>query len=508
MPGGRPNILLIMTDQQRWDTLACAGNPHIRTPVLDRLCAEGLRFDRCYTPSPVCVAARAALITGRGPHRTGCVDNGFSLAEGTPTLMALLGEAGYDTHGVGKMHFSPPRRSMGFASMELSEEIPGRADQDDFLTFLQSRGFGHVHEPHGVRSDMYYVPQVSQLPAALHTTAWTADRAAAYLRAHDQRRPFFLWTSFIKPHPPFDPPVPWNKLYRTVDMPLPFRPRGHRGLQTWWMRHQNRYKYREGGPDDTLGRTIRAAYYGCISFIDHHVGRILRVLESTGQAGDTLVLFTSDHGELLGDYGSWGKRSFLDAAARVPLVMRWPGRVRAGAVEPRAASLLDIMPTCLAAAGLEPSAHDLDGCDLARGIADRTLFGQLSRGRRGTYMAQQGRYKYFYSAPDDREYLFDLEAEPREARNLVGHAAHAETAATLRRVLLDRHRQDGDAEVADGDQWRRFPPPPEPADADQDRIFQEAAWTDPWLREPGYEQAWLPARGGRVRPPTPPAQQG
>lgn len=491
----RPNILLIMTDQQRADTLGASGNDFIRTPVLDRLCREGVRFDRCYTPSPVCVPARMALLTGLLPHRNGCFDNGGRPAAGQPTLMGLLGAGGYTRRAVGKMHFSPPRSGLGFEAMELSEEIPACPEIDDYLTFLHGRGFRHVHEPHGVRSDMYYIPQVSQLPAELHSTAWTAERAAAFLRAHDQSRPFFLWVSFIKPHPPFDPPVPWNKLYRTVDMPPPFRPDGYRTLQTWWMRHQNRYKYREGGPDDTLNRTLRAAYYACISFIDYQVGRILRALDATGQADRTLVIFTSDHGELLGDYGSWGKRSFLDAAARVPLVVRWPGELPAGVVATPPASLLDVMPTALAAAGIPPDPHHLDGTDLrtlaTRGV-DRLVFGQLSRGPRGTYFATDGRRKYVYSAPDDREYFFDLRADPREACDLAGTAAVAGDLTALRTALVQRLRSDGHEEPLDGGGWRRFPPAPDPARADDDRIFQEAAWTDPWVRLPGYVQGWTP----------------
>lgn len=489
----RPNVLLITTDQQRHDALGAAGDPFIRTPVLDCLCAEGTRFDRCYTPSPVCVPARHALLSGLLPHRTGCVNNGGRFPEGTPTLMELLADAGYITHGVGKMHFSPPRRSMGFHSMELSEEVPGRAEQDDYLTFLHGRGFGHVHEPHGVRSDMYYIPQVSQLPAQLHTTAWTADRAAAFLRGHDQSRPFFLWTSFIKPHPPFDPPVPWNKLYRTVDMPRPFRPEHSRELQTWWMRHQNRYKYREGGPDDTLARTIRAAYYACVSFIDHHVGRILSVLASAGLARNTLVIFTSDHGELLGDYGSWGKRSFLDPSARVPLILRWPEGVAAGTVSSEPVSLLDILPTALGAAGVPLRHLRLDGQSLLSGggAGGRLLFGQLDRGPRGTYMALDGTLKYIHSAPDERDYLFHLTAEARETRNLAEEPAWAGRLHALRGALIDRFRQDGYDEPLQGDGWRRHGVLPDPADADEDRIFQEAQWTDPWPRVPGYEPAWL-----------------
>lgn len=136
---GRPHILLITTDQQRADTVHAGGNPIIRTPVLDGLCADGVRFARCYTPSPVCVPARHALITGRYPHRTGCFNNGDRLSAEVPTLMGLLTEAGYVTHAVGKMHFSPPRRAMGFMSMELSEEIPGSVQEDDYLSFLHQQ---------------------------------------------------------------------------------------------------------------------------------------------------------------------------------------------------------------------------------------------------------------------------------------------------------------------------------------------------------------------------------
>ncbi len=514
----RPNVLLIMTDQQRADTLAATGNGLIRTPVLDRLCREGVRFDRCYSPSPVCVPAGTAVITGMLPHRNGCTDNGGRPVGGRPTLMELLAGAGYERRAIGKMHFSPARSARGFDSMELSEEIPGSPEVDDYLTFLHARGFAHVHEPHGVRSDMYYIPQVSQLPAELHTTAWTADRACAFLRSHDQSRPFFLWVSFIKPHPPFDPPVPWNKLYRTVDMPAPFRPEGYAALQTWWMRHQNRYKYREGGPDDTFNRTVRAAYYACISFIDFHVGRILRVLEATGEASRTVVMFTSDHGELLGDYGSWGKRSFLDPAARVPLVVRWPGELPPGTVAERPATLLDVMPTALAAAGVSTDGLGLDGTDLravAGASGGRLILGQLSHGPRGTYMATDGRRKYIYSAPDDREFLFDLEAEPREDRNLAGASRAQRDLAVLRGALLARFQADGYTEPQDGASWRRFSAEPDPERADDDRIFQEAAWTDPWVRAAGYEQQWTgpersagtdgPARAAASRRGRPPA---
>src|SRR5262249_39925601 len=159
-----------------------------------------------------------------------------------------------------------------------------------------------------------------------------------FLERRDDDRPFFLWASFIKPHPPFEAPTPWNRLYRCAEMPLPFRPEGYESLLTFWNRVQNRYKYRDAGRDDLLLRTMRAAYYSSISCIDCHVARIL---EGLGEEIDrTLILFPSDHGELLGDYGSFGKRCMLDAAARIPLLARWPGRLAPGATCKTPVSLL------------------------------------------------------------------------------------------------------------------------------------------------------------------------
>ena len=180
------------------------------------------------------------------------------------------------------------------------------------------------------RGEMYYIPG-SQVPARLHATQWVGDHSEAFIREHartreDAReggdRPFFLFSSYIHPHPPFAPPTPWNKLYRGPLMPLPKRPAQREALWTWANRHQNRYKYRDNGIDDNLLRVIKAHYYACISFVDYQVGRLLAALEETGMLDDTLILFASDHGELLGDYDCFGKRSMPDS----PRACRsWPG---------------------------------------------------------------------------------------------------------------------------------------------------------------------------------------
>ena len=450
------NILLLMTDQQRWDTIHALGNAVIRTPNMDRLVHEGTAYTACYTPSPVCVSARCALLTGLPPHVTGCVNN-MPMPQDVPSLMERLQARGYQTHGVGKMHFTPDKmRLWGFDSRDISEEAPPlEKDDDDFFNFVLDNGYDHVHEPHGIRSDMYYVPQPSQLPAHLHNTAWVADRSIDFIEQRDKDRPFFMWSSFIKPHPPFETPTPWSKLYRAPEMLPPFRPDGFESLLTYWNHHQNRYKYRGSGYDEMLVRMIRAAYYACITFIDHHVGRILDALAT--DLDNTLVIFTSDHGEMLGDYGSFGKRSMHNAGARVPLLVRLPGQFAAGEQVSAPTTLLDIFPTTLAAAGDDqPQAHP-EGVNLAEPIERDIVYSHLDRGNLGLYMAATEGLKYIYSAADDQEWLFDLQADPQERHNFAYNPAYAERTEAMRQRLIERFLKDGYTEPIKDNAWWQYP---------------------------------------------------
>lgn len=467
----RPHILFILTDQQRFDTIAALGNPQIKTPVLNRLVREGVAFTRAYTPSPVCVSARCALVTGEPPHRTGCTDN-MPMPQNVSSFMEHLQESGYQTHGVGKMHFTPDHRRMwGFEERDIAEEMK----DGDFRRFLDDNGYAHVDEPNGVRSEYYYIPQPSQLPAPLHQTAWVADRSCAFLKRRDPDRPFFLWSSFIKPHPPFETPTPWNKLYRAAEMPLPFRPEGYADLLTYWNRVQNRYKYRDAGHDDWLLRTMRAAYYASISFIDYNIGRIL---ESLGdEVNNTLVLFTSDHGELLGDYGSVGKRCMLDAACRVPMLARLPHVFPAGQVCDTPTSLLDIRPTFLAAASIKERKEPVgDGKNLAlvaQEGGDREVLSQFQAGPLGVYMIVSRTHKYIYSAPDQKEWLFDALADPRESRNIAENPLHAGALRALRARLTARFREDNYTDPLNGAKWRHYPRPRFPVTPEGGVLFQD-----------------------------------
>lgn len=487
----KPNILLLFTDQQRFDTIGAHGNPIIRTPALDQLAGMGTSFTRAYTPCPVCVPARYAMLTGRMPFQSGCFDNG-PMPETGMSLMERLKEQDYQTHGAGKMHFTFPKWGdtalWGFDGRDVSEEVEG-ATRDDFHMFLEQNGYGYVKDPHGVRSEMYYIPQPSQLPERLHNSAWVADRSIEFLKGRDPHRPFFLMSSFIKPHPPFESPTPWNKLYRGPEMPLPKRPQDAEQLITYWNRHQNRYKYRDQGIDDHLIRCMKAAYYGAISFLDYQIGRILAYMRQSGLMENTIILFTSDHGELLGDYNCFGKRSFLDSAARVPMIMVSPG-AQGGAFCDTPVSLMDVAPTLLQAAGLQKP-QDMLGeslSDIAQGNIHRDMVtGQFQSNGAGLHMAVTQRYKYIYSEPDQREWLFDLRLDPQETRSRAGLTAYQGVVRKLRERLMKQYRQNGFTQPLDGQEWRKYPVRSVEADPDAGLLYQDPEPSLPHI--PGYERA-------------------
>ncbi len=494
----QPNILFVFTDQQRADTLGTL-NPVMRTPVMDRLCDEGVLFANAHTPVPVCVPARCSLIFGQYAHKTGCFENNFPMPDVTaqrPTFMSALTEAGYQTHGVGKMHFTPDRHALrGFETRDEGEEGVRTVADDDYLTWLHAQGFDYVHDVNGVRGEMYYIPQPSQLPAWAHTSHWVADRSLDFLRDRDRTRPFMLWSSFIDPHPPFAPPVPWNKLYRAPSMPLPKLPPDFENLWTHVNRVQNRYKYRDAGLDYNLLRVMKAYYYATVSFVDYNVGRIIAWLEQEGELDNTLIVWASDHGEFLGDYGCFGKRRFLKSAANVPLFVRYPERFEAGQRVTAPTSLVDVMPTLLAAADVSREGLELDGVDLAD-LAEmpalrEVVFGHYQRGdatsyNQASYMALTERWKYIYAASENREFLFDLRVDPEETRNRAETLGYLEQTRALRQTMIDYLRQEGYTAPLDGDNCRVYVPPAFSRDPDAQLLFQDPGWARPYMHIPGY----------------------
>lgn len=423
----RPNILILFTDMQRADTIHALGNATIRTPQLDRLVAEGTAFTNCFSPSPVCVPARCCMHYGMVPQKTGLCDNGRMMDDNGASYAAVLSDHGYRTHAVGKCHFTPDARALrGFQSRLNQGECTSDPETDDYVAWLRDNGYDY-YEAHGARGEMYYIPQVSCLPAEAHPTQWIGNESDRFIRESSERdQPWCLYAGFVHPHPPFAPPKPWHKLYRAPDMPLPFIPDRSAELHTWINRLQNRYKYRDRGLDLNLLRVIKAYYYATISFVDYQVGRILHSLEQTNQLDNTLIVFASDHGEYLGDYGCFGKRAMHDVSARVPMLVRYPDRFPAGQTCSVATSLCDVFPTLLGTAGISPEGLSLDGRDLADTVAepnaDRTVYSQFADGAKAIYMAVDEPWKYVYSAGDRAEFLFDRHADPAETRNLAASA--------------------------------------------------------------------------------------
>ncbi|MBI4586304.1 MAG: sulfatase-like hydrolase/transferase [Planctomycetes bacterium] len=449
-PARKPNVLLIHCDQLRYDALAAnSRNRYLRTPNLDRLAREGVSFTRAYAVSPVCVPARYSLLSGRWPLRTGITDNGRGrYPEDGPSLMRTLAANGYQTTAAGKMHFTPVRARYGFQQMFLSEEIPARLEDDDFLRELQGTSFAHVEEPHGCRSWMYYLPQVSQLPKELHTTAWTAQKTIETIRGRKTGDPpFFIWTSFIKPHPPFDPPVPYNSLYLPEQMDNPIRGSFNPDDLNTIQLLQAHYKQMSTLHDLNFNRILRAAYHACVAFIDDEVGRILAALEASGELENTIIILTADHGEFLGDHWCYGKRSWHEGPGHIPMVIRLPGKKRAGETRPQIVTQTDLFPTLVELCGLQ-TGQELDGLSMARWI-DRPeepgrecFFGQFSEGKNGVYLAMNREWKYIFSAPDGIEQLLRYDTPEAELVNRARNPAFQEVKRRLKEKLIEFFKKE------------------------------------------------------------------
>lgn len=485
------NVLLIFTDQQRFDTIEAHGNPVIKTPVLNKLSQSGVHFDRAYTPCPVCVPARYAMLTGQLPHQTDCADNEPSLFR--TSMMQILSQNGYQTFGIGKMHFtltepaSEQQDALGSfmgKQTNLTEKwgfdrrLTSECDDaDDYKAFVRNSGFSHVADATGERSEMYYIPQVAQVPPEKTETAWVTSQSISQLQNRDRQRPFFMMTSFQAPHPPFVAPFPWYKLYRGADMPLPKVPDEYGNLLTLWNKFQNRYKYMDQGINKNLLRTMKAFYYASISFLDYNIGQLLDYLLAEDLLEDTLIIFTSDHGELLGDYNSFGKRCFLDSAARVPLIIRYPG-CRQNQCVGQPVSLVDIFPTILDYCGIEQPDDVCSGeslLSIAAGLTQRKqVYGQFQREGLASYMIVEDDYKYIYSAPDRKEWLFNHRTDPEETRNLAMNPLYIKKTSQLRQTLIDYYRQAGYLAPLDGDNWKTYPIRTMPEDPDAFLLFQDA----------------------------------
>lgn len=408
----RKNVLLIFTDQQRRDTIHTLGNNAIVTPALDRLANQSVVFDRCYTPSPVCVPARYSMLTGQYCNRTGNNTNNRASVYKGEGFYSEFTKAGYNSFCVGKMHYNMDLYSpMGFRRRLSQEEMADPA-RDDYTKWLRTTPYRNVFDYNGQRSELYYIPQVSPLPAEAHPTQWVGDRCVEFIEGcKPGEEPVFLVASFIHPHPPFAPPAPWNKMYREpLGKPhMPDDPDSYADML------RNKYTLDASGISPRRLELLRQHYYACISFVDFQIGRITDALRRRGMYDDTVIVFSSDHGDLMGDFGTMGKRTMLDGAANIPFLLRVPGAAPQHRDDP--ASLVDLAPTLLSLCGIDYDPGEYDGVDLLGGSHD-VVYSQYSNGTQGLYMVASGRDKLVYSAIGDRYFYFDSFPEEKNKYDL------------------------------------------------------------------------------------------
>lgn len=487
MSGSRrkPNILWICSDQQRWDTLGAYGNPYVRTPNLDKLADRGVLFEHAYSQSTVCTPSRASFLTGRYPRTNRCRQNGQTLPPDEALVTQILARGNY-TGGLsgrllfnadyiaglaGKLHIAACHPSVrhegirdsqghqrdGYTTFHWSHHPAADWPENEYTQWLHERGLSY--EPQRLETSRYVA---TGMDAEHHQTTWCAQRAIDFITdAAASDRPWLFSVNFFDPHHPFDPPAEYlhGYLEQLDHIPLPRYVEGELQSKPVYQRLDHRaayntpglYPYSEMTADDH--RAIRAAYWAMIDLIDAQVGRLLGALQATGQLEDTLVIFMSDHGELLGDHGIYLKGPyFYEESVRVPLIFSRPGTITGGRKITTPVELIDLAPTLLEAAGLQahpgmqgtslwpfltggaPSNSDRDGvyCEYLNAMPwhkDPPPYATMLR-------TESHKLVVFHGLEDGE--LYDLEADPGEAVNRWNDPAYRGVRAELFERLCDR----------------------------------------------------------------------
>ncbi len=497
----RPNILFIMADQQRGDAYGFAGR-NIHTPHLDRLAASGTRFENCITPCVVCQPARSSILTGMLPLTHGVIDNGVDLRPevGNQSFAAALGQSGYATALIGKAHFATCQTfeptgtpECKFSSADFGPDWFGPYMGIDHVE-LTTMGHWHkirppVTPPSGQHYEHWFFDVVageegfelwksetrpgtgaaqtwnSGLPVAWHNSTWVADEALKYMHTRDPEKPFCLWVSFPDPHHPFDCPDPWNLLHRPEEVDLPKEGTKDLDQRPWWHKASLESepnltdpvlkKFRAQGsrcPDQSEEqlREMIANYYGMVSLIDHNVGRLLSALASIGIADDTLVFYTSDHGDLLGDHGLYLKGPTpYEGLLNVGMLASGPG-VPSGAVVSDPVSTLDLAATFCDYAGtsLSETAQSESLRPLIEGSGSRDVAyneWNVNASRCGVPLnlrtVRTKTAKLTLELESGAGELYDLANDPNEMRNVFDDPGYRALRAELTDMI---HARPGD----------------------------------------------------------------
>lgn len=457
-----PNVILILADQLRFDCLGCNGNPTIQTPILDRLARRGTLFSNPYVCLPVCQPQRVSMMTGHYPSAHGTVHNGIPFQGRFPVLPELLREGGYQTFSSGKLHLNPIAADFNSPPFEPGEvdHLPYmgyervysvEGEESDYLRMIKARRpdlwEAANHRPGFTTADPFQA-HPTPIPLELHRSTLITDNSIESIHNRDRNRPFFLHCSFWDPHHPFDPPSPYDSLYQPDDMPEPI-PAAESYFESVpphfreWREHLWKT---EGKPfnehSDEDWRRIRALYYGMVSLIDDSVGRLLSCLEDEGLSDDTVIFFTSDHGEILGDHGLCLKGPFFyESLLKVPFIFYDPRRKSPPARIDQPIMSYDLMPTVLDLCGLEtPPVNARSLLPLLENGAppDRPILIEGLDTDMVALIENNSKIVVYRDAAFGE--LYDLAADPREERNLweVDKDLRHRMLLSMSRALLKR----------------------------------------------------------------------
>lgn len=433
----QPNILLIVTDHWSAGCLGAAGHPVIRTPILDQIARCGMRFTNAYSEHPVCIPARRSLMTGTSAREHG--DRTFQamleMPPYLPTMAQTFRDAGYQAQAVGKTHTYPQRDRLGFDDIQLDDE--GRTHHgitDDYEIYLGDNGWLGRQFGHGISNNGYEATSW-HLPEEAHATNWATDTMCRIIRRRDPKRPAFWYLGYRHPHPPLVPPDRFLSFYDGVEMDAPVIGDWCEDDDLPLLLQAFRTRY---NCDAREGAWARRHFYALCTQIDQQIGALFGTLREEGILDTTIVVFTSDHGETMGNHGIWAKQNFYEASSNIPMLMMGVkncARLSPGSTDDRLVCLADIMPTLLDLAGINIPAP-VTGRSMF-GEARTHLYGECGEGELGNRMIHDGQHKLVYYPAGNRRQLFDLERDPDELTDVAGDPAYGNVLGALTDQLMN-----------------------------------------------------------------------
>lgn len=437
----RPNVLVVCVDHWPGNLLHRAGHPDILTPTLDQLADNGTMYTRAYASTPTCVPARRSIMTGTTARTHGdrVFNETLPMDPALKTLPQAFRDAGYQAFAVGKLHVYPQRDRIGFDDALLDEE--GRHHlgmrKDDYEMFVADHGYSGQEQTHGMGVNSYTV-RPWHLPEELHPTYWTTRQMCRTIQRRDTTRPAFWFCSYSKPHPPITPPRYYLDLYDKMDLTMPV-------YGTWldeqdglpWAVKDKRTSHHPPETKEEI-RLARAGFYAQCTYIDHQIRLLIGTLREEGILDDTIILFTGDHGDMLGDHGMWAKMVMYEPSVRVPMILVDTAAYRHvshHAIDSRLCGHEDIMPTLLEMCDIQVPGS-VTGVSLMSAEAREFYYCEHSEDSRATRMVTWDHYKLVYYAVGNRSQLFDIGADPLEINDLAGLAQYRDKLQKGHELLL------------------------------------------------------------------------